>query len=116
MSTFRTQILRNALPLIPTKSFTRQTLLTSLSSLPPSSSTAPSSTHTDHDAILDTIFGAGPSAPAKALLEAWEQEGATQMQKLGEIEERLEERLAYSAEVGEHLGEVSSILCGSDPC
>jgi hypothetical protein len=39
-------------------------------------------------------------------VEAWEEEGSRRMGLEEDIEERLRERLRYSAEVGEHLVEV----------
>jgi hypothetical protein len=56
--------------------------------------------------VLDTLFGTGPVGCGKALVEAWEEEGSRRMGLEEDIEERLRERLRYSAEVGEHLVEV----------
>lgn len=104
----RTKILSHSLPLLPTHSFTRQTLSLALSRLP--------SGHPDHQAepisetVLDTIFGDG-NAASKALVQRWEEEGVNTMlaesSSTGRImEARLKSRLTYSAEVGEHLVEV----------
>lgn len=106
MSSLRSTILHHAIPLIPTHSFTRRTLLQSLPSLKPD--------HPDYrsvleDSVVDTIFGNG-QAPGKALTAAWEEEGLKAMQ--GEnTRERLKSRLGHSAVVGEHLVEVSLPLC-----
>ncbi|CAD6584761.1 MAG: hypothetical protein TREMPRED_003953 [Tremellales sp. Tagirdzhanova-0007] len=107
----RTKILHHSLHLLPTHSFTRQTLSLALSALP--------SSHPDHradpttDAIIDTLFGAGVSAPGKALVEAWENEGIERMvvdegpRGLGAI---LGDRLSWSADVGDHLVEAYALL------
>ena len=107
----RTKILHHSLHLLPTHSFTRQTLSLALSALP--------SSHPDHradpttDAIIDTLFGAGVSAPGKALVEAWENEGIERMvvdegpRGLGAI---LGDRLSWSADVGDHLVEVGCLV------
>lgn len=107
----RAKILTHSLPLLPTQSFTRQTLSLALSRLP--------SDHPDHQAepvsetVLDTVFGDG-NAASKALVQRWEEEGVDSMlaesSSTGRIlEARLKSRLTHSAEVGEHLVEVSNI-------
>jgi hypothetical protein len=57
------------------------------------------------ESVVDTLFGPGPSA-GKALVEAWEHEGLSRMDKGKGVQDMLERRLSYSAEVGEHLVEV----------
>jgi hypothetical protein len=99
----RSTILTHSLPLLPTYSFTRQTLTHALSSLPPDhASYRPEPLS---DSVVDTLFGPGPSA-GKALVEAWEDEGLSRMDKGKGVGDMLERRLSYSAEVGEHLVEV----------
>ena len=61
------------------------------------------------DNVLDTLFGSG-TAPARALVRAWEDEGISKItQRPGDMRDRLRSRLEYSAQVGEHLVEVSAI-------
>ncbi|GFZ50649.1 hypothetical protein JCM24511_08407, partial [Saitozyma sp. JCM 24511] len=103
----RSTILTHSLPLLPTYSFTRQTLTHALSSLPsdhPSYRPEPLS-----ESVVDTLFGPGPSA-GKALVEAWEHEGLSRMDKGKGVQDMLERRLSYSAEVGEHLVEAYALL------
>ena len=112
MSTLRTTILRHALPLVPTHSFTRQALVNALPSLPPS--------HPDHrdalpESVIDTLFDAGSSAPAQALVSAWEEEGLTSLQGQ-HVRDRLRHRLSYSSQVGEHLVEVRDTRSGRSLC
>lgn len=104
----RTKILQHSLHLLPVHSFSRRTLSLALSSLP--------SSHPDFqpsptpESVIDTLFGEGISAPGDALVYAWEEAGRGRMEE-GDpstgVKGLLEERLRYSAEVGEHLVEVS---------
>lgn len=104
----RSTILRHSLPLLPIHSFTRQTLSLALNSLPPS--------HPDYrpdptpEGMIDTLFGEGIKAPGQTLVEAWEAEGRKSMEEKDVkdgVGSTLRGRLRYSAEVGEHLVEVS---------
>ncbi|KAI9635983.1 uncharacterized protein MKK02DRAFT_44682 [Dioszegia hungarica] len=110
----RAKILTHSLPLLPTHSFTRQTLALALSRLP--------SDHPDHrvepipDSVLDTLFGDGRAAP-KALVQRWEEEGIEPMEaesgskpSIAGLESRLRSRLTYSAGLGHYLPEAYSIL------
>lgn len=109
----RAKILTHSLPLLPTHSFTRQTLALALSRLP--------SDHPDHrvepipDSVLDTLFGDGRAAP-KALVQRWEEEGIEPMEaesgskpSIAGLESRLRSRLTYSAGLGHYLPEVSRL-------
>lgn len=122
----RTSILTHALPLISTHSFTRAALSASLTRLP---SDHPDARSTPvNEAALDTLYGEGNGA-ALALVQRWAEEGSKTMmspsdgsslaegsasassakgkgreQRLGDM---LARRIDYSAEVGEHLVEVS---------
>ena len=110
-TSLRSIILHHSLPLLPSRSFTRQTLAIALSCLPPS--------HPDHrstplsDSIIDTIFGNGPTAPGHALVDAWQEVGVGGMEGAS-VRERLKSRLGYSAGVGEHLVEVCDNMTGLD--
>lgn len=105
----RSTILHHALPLLPTHSFARQTLLTALSS----TRNAPPSPHSQEN-VIDTLFG-GTVAPARALVDAWAEEGLKVMKPSdgagpSSLREVLGRRLEYSAGVGEHLVEVRVYL------
>ena len=105
----RPTILRHSLPLLPHHSFTRHTLALALSSLPPSHP-AHRAQPVPHHAI-DTLFGTGNVDPGQALVRAWDAEGRKHMVgEEGGVIEALGERLRWSAEVGEHLVEVSVVL------
>ncbi|WVQ93999.1 hypothetical protein IAU59_001077 [Kwoniella sp. CBS 9459] len=105
----RSQILSHTLPLLPTHSFTRSALVTSLRSLKPEINNA--------DAVIDTVFGSGSVGPVKSLVEFWEEQGRSEMEmesSLGEgnveLEDVLARRLEWSAAVGEHLVEAYANL------
>ncbi|KAK1926254.1 hypothetical protein DB88DRAFT_544500 [Papiliotrema laurentii] len=109
----RTSILKHALPLVPQHSFTRHTLLLALPSLDPA--------HPDYqpdvsESVIDTLFGNGNTAPARALVDAWVGEGLHAVQGAN-TRERLKNRLRYSSLVGEHLVEAYAVLAspGSTP-
>lgn len=112
----RAKILTHSLPLLPTHSFTRQTLSLALSRL--------SADHPDYisevtpDSTLDTLFGDGSAGP-KALVRRWEEEGLEKMSAEPEasgsggskpLDRRLRARLSFSADVGEHLVEVRHLV------
>ena len=124
----RSFILQQALPLLPRHSFTRQTLSLALASLRPeltdssgSTGQVASSSHNDDsrthyrvENVIDTLFGTGSIAPAKALVEAWHDVGLENMVEAGpssKLSDRLSRRLRYSSTVGEHLVEVSALAC-----
>ncbi|WVR03384.1 hypothetical protein IAU60_000375 [Kwoniella sp. DSM 27419] len=102
----RSQLLTHTLPLVSTHSFTRPALLTALRSLKPEV--------TNHDAVLDTLFGPGSVGATKALVEAWETEGRARMGSEGEANEDLAQvlmrRMDWSAGAGEHLVEAYANL------
>ncbi|TYJ52371.1 hypothetical protein B9479_007027 [Cryptococcus floricola] len=108
----RAQILAKALSAIPSQSFTRPALVGSLVALKPE--------FPDPEAVIDTVFGPGNVVPAKALVEAWEEEGLKSMRGTGEgqgrkgLEALLARRLEYSAGVGEHLVEAYANMATPD--
>lgn len=125
---FRSAILTHALPHIPSASFTRQALTASLTTLSkdhPDYRSAPLS-----DEVLDTLYGSERGAE-KELVARWADEGVSVVRgPLGAVQHgngesssgadkgkgkvvdrirtRLERRLDFSGDVGEHLVEVSS--------
>ena len=133
----RALILQHSLPLLPRHSFSRQTLSAALQSVqsgPENAETAHSflesasptaTTRRDpigldrlddigRENVIDTLFGSGTIAPARALLDAWQDAGLSAMESSehpqSDVSGRLERRLEYSAGVGEHLVEVGSGL------
>ncbi|KAK4683651.1 hypothetical protein P7C73_g6584, partial [Tremellales sp. Uapishka_1] len=114
----RSAILSSAIPLLPNHSFTRQTLVDSLASLPASSSSSSfssssssSSSTANPESIVDVLFGTGNSSPSKALFEAWAEAGRKDMTNVVEqgVGGMLERRLEWSSRVGEHLVEAYAL-------
>ncbi len=117
----RSTILRHSLPLLPTYSFSRQTLQNALTHLP--------ANHPDHRdqaeiplSVIDTLFGDSEVSAGKALVEAWETRGRQGMsqdlrrgsqdgaRKEDDVASLLARRLAYSSTIHEHLVEVSLVI------
>lgn len=106
----RSAILTHAVPILGRTSFTRAALTGALASLPP--------THPDYkgpapldESVVDTLFGAGPTAGPRALVDAFAQAGLDTMNKgPTTLQEVLSRRLEHSAALGEHIVEAYALM------
>nr|XP_019048452.1 hypothetical protein I302_02224 [Kwoniella bestiolae CBS 10118]OCF27382.1 hypothetical protein I302_02224 [Kwoniella bestiolae CBS 10118] len=101
----RSQILTSSLPLLPTHSFTRPTLIQALRTIKPELP--------NPESVVDTLFGPGSVGASKALVERWEEEGLKAMSGPGEgkkenLGEVLRRRIEYSARAYANLSTPSS--------